>query len=54
MERLVEGAQWTIKITKGSDILSATIIYNVVNAVPIFTDPGAQILYKGVGLPLDD
>ena len=46
--RLVTGAVWTIDLRKGTDTLSGRVIYNVIPAVPIFTDPGPQTLYRGV------
>jgi len=45
--RLIAGAVWTIKLTRGSRTLTRTVTYNVVPNAPIIMDPGAQTLYKG-------
>lgn len=51
--RLLSGGIWTIHAIRGSHHIRSTIIYNVVPAAPIFTDPGAQTIYKGVPFSLD-
>ena len=50
--RLIAGAEWNINLMKGSDTVIGTIIYNVVPAAPVFTDPGEQTLYKGIPFSL--
>ncbi len=46
--RLVSMAEWRIKLTRGTETLSRTIIYNVVPAVPVITNPGNLVFYRGI------
>lgn len=46
--RLIGGAEWEIVLTKGSDTLTGTILYNVVPSAPVIDDPGSQLLFRGV------
>ena len=51
--RLISGATWNIVAIRGSHTVRSTIRYNVVPAAPIFTNPGAQKIYKGGQFLLD-
>ena len=46
VDRLTMGAVWTVTARKGSEVVTATIIYNVTEAVPVIIDPGAFTLYQ--------
>ena len=50
-KRLVSMAEWRIKLTKGTETLSRTIIYNVVPAAPVITNPGNLVFYRGISDP---
>ena len=45
--RLLRGAIWNVHLVKGTQTRDSEIIYNVVPVGPVFTDPGAQTLYRG-------
>ena len=52
--RLISMAEWTVIARKaGEPDVTATIVYSVVPAAPIFTDPGAQTIYKGLSFSLN-
>ena len=53
VSRLIAGVFWTVKITKGTDILTADIAYNVVKAPPIFETLSMLHLYKDVPINID-
>ena len=50
--RLIKGAVWNVHIVKGTRTLDSQIIYNVIPAAPVISDPGAQTLYKGIPFAL--
>ena len=51
--RLIGGAVWTIKATKGVDVVTSTITYNVVKATPIFETLAKLYLYQNVPINID-
>ena len=51
--RLIAGVFWTVRITKGTQILTADIAYNVVKAPPIFETLSMLHLYKDVPINID-
>lgn len=51
--RLISGVFWTIKITKGTQTLTADIAYNVVKAAPIFQTLVMLHLYRDVPINID-
>ena len=51
--RLIAGVSWTVKLTKGTQVLTADIAYNVVKAPPIFETLAMLHLYKGVPINID-
>lgn len=51
--RLISGVFWTIKITKGTQTLTADIAYNVVEAAPIFQTLVMLHLYRDVPINID-
>ena len=46
VERLTTQAVWTVTARKGNQVVTATIIYNVTEAVPVIIDPGTFTLYQ--------
>ena len=51
--RLIAGVFWTVKLTKGTQVLTADIAYNVVKAPPIFETLAMLHLYKDVPINID-
>ena len=51
--RLIAGVFWTVKLTKGSEVLTADIAYNVVKAAPIFETLSLLHLYRDVPINID-
>ena len=51
--RLIKGVFWTVKATKGSTVVTATIAYNVVKATPIFETLTKLYLYRNQPINID-